>query len=161
MGWSVQEEILSAQTPSVCSSPSSPSPHSQCLSQCGLAGLGPNLKRSHLPPSHTPDPALPSLPIIRKTDRHIFLWLVDTLIINIWVLRSVQRGPLLYVWSLHKRLFCQCFSWSYSRLLSVLGSRWAQGLTWRIVRSVGGILRGFFIRHQLTFIPFFLFCMWW
>ena len=62
--------------------PSSPSPHSQCLSQYGLAGLGPKLKGSHLPPSHTPDPALPSLPIIRKTDRHIFLWLVDTLIIN-------------------------------------------------------------------------------
>jgi hypothetical protein len=46
--------------------PSSPSPHSQCLSQYGLAGLGPKLKRSHLPPSHTPDPSIPSLPIIKK-----------------------------------------------------------------------------------------------
>ena len=73
--------------------------------------------------------------VIKHT--HIFFLLVGTLIINICVLWSVQRGPSLYVWSLHKRLFCLCFSWSYSRCLSILGSRWAQGLTWRIVgRSV-------------------------
>ena len=86
---------------------------------------------SSLPP-HTPDPSLSPLSIIKKICTHIFLLLVDSLIINIWILWSVQRGPLLYVWSLHKRLFCLCFSWSYSRLFSVLGSRWAQGLPWRI-----------------------------
>ena len=54
VGWSVQEEILSAQKSSVCSSQSSPSPHSKCLSKYGLAGLGPKLKgRLLLPSSHT------------------------------------------------------------------------------------------------------------
>ena len=73
VGWSVQEEILSAQTPSVCSSPSSPSPHSQCLRQCGLAGLGPKLKGRHLPPfSHTrPFPFSP-LHHQKHTHTHLF-----------------------------------------------------------------------------------------
>ena len=158
VGWCVQEEILSAQTPSVCSSPSSPSPHSQCLRQCGLAGLGPKLKGRHLPPfSHTrPFPFSP-LHHQKNIHTHIFFLLVGTLIINICVLWSVQRGPSLYVWSLHKRLFCLCFSWSYSRCLSILGSRWAQGLTWRIVRrSVGRIHQGFFIRRWPVFILLFI-----
>ena len=110
---------------------------------------------SSLPP-HTPDPSLSPLSIIKKICTHIFLLLVDSLIINIWILWSVQRGPLLYVWSLHKRLFCLCFSWSYSRWLSILGSSGAQGLTWRIVRSVGRILWGFFIRRWPIFILLFI-----
>jgi len=110
---------------------------------------------SSLPP-HTPDPSLSPLSIIKNTRTHIFLLLVDTLIVNIWILWSVRRGPSLYVWCLHKRLFCLCFSWSYSRWLSILGSRWAQGLTCRIVRSVGRILWGFFIRHWPTFILLFI-----
>ena len=107
-------------------------------------------------PPHTPDPSLSPLCIIKKTCAHIFLLLVGTLI-NIWVVWSVQRGPLLYVWSLYKRLFCLCFPWSYSRWLSILGSRGAQGLTWRIVRrSVGRNLWGFFILHWPIFILLFL-----
>ena len=120
---------------------------------------------SSLPPQ-TPDSSLSPLSIIKKTCTHIFLLLVGTLIINIWVLWSVQRGPSLYVWSLQKWLFCLCSSWSCSRLLNILGSRLAQGLTWRIVgrsvvstvfgRNVGGILCDFFFCHWLIFILLFI-----
>lgn len=50
------------QIPAVCSSPSSPRPHSQCLSQCGLAGLDPKLKRTP-PPSLLTHRTLPFLPL--------------------------------------------------------------------------------------------------
>lgn len=68
---------------SVCSSQSSPSPQSQCLGKYGLAGLGPKLKGRLLPPSSHTGPFPFSLSIIKKTRTHIFLLLVDTLIVNI------------------------------------------------------------------------------
>ena len=73
VGWSVQEEILSAQKSSVCSSQSSPSPHSQCLSKYGLAGLGPKLKGRLLPPSS--DTGLfPFSPLHHQKNMHTHLF---------------------------------------------------------------------------------------
>ena len=97
-------------------------------------------------------PFLPS-PLSKTRYTYIFLQLIDILIINISVLWSLQRVSSLYVWSLHKWLFSQCSSWSDSRLLKVLGSRWAQGGTQRIVRRIiGKILRVFLICHWLIFV---------
>lgn len=109
-------------------------------------------------PSHTPDPSLSSLTIITtQIHTHIFRQLADTLITNIWVFWPLQRGPLLLFDPRTDWLFCQGFSCSDSRLLKVSGSRWALGGTWSIVgRTVGRLLRDFFIRHRLIFILLFI-----
>ena len=75
VGWSVQEEILSAKKSSVCSSQSSPSPHSQCLSKYGLAGLGPKLKGRHHPPSSHTRP-FPFSPLHHQKNMHTHLFTV-------------------------------------------------------------------------------------
>ena len=96
----------------------------------GLAGLGPKLKGFHFSPfSHS---WLPSRPFIKKQTHTYFLtacWYFNYQHLGPC---SLQRWPSLCVWSLRKWLFCQCFSWSDSRLCKVLGSRWAQKGTWRI-----------------------------
>ena len=66
-----------------------------------------------------------------QTHTHLFTacWYCNYQHLRPW---SLQRWPSLYVWFLHKWLFCQCFSWSDSRFCKVLGSRWAQKDIWRI-----------------------------
>ena len=108
-------------------------------------------------PSHTPDTSLLPLPIIKKQiHTHLFtaFWYFNHQHLSTW---SLQRWPLLYVWSLHEWLFCQFFSWRDSRLLKVLDSRWIQVGTWRIVgRTAGRILRDLFIHHWLTLLLLFI-----
>ena len=124
VGWSVQEETFSDQKSSVFSVQSSPSPHSQCLSSYGLPGLGPKLKGCHLPPfSHTwPIPFFPRH--YQKTDTQTYLFTTCWYFSHrhLTVLASTE-GTISVVWSLHKWLVCQGFSYNDSRLLKVSGSR--------------------------------------
>ena len=150
---SVQEEIFHAQKSSVFSAQSSSCPHSCVWLNMYWLVWAPNRKDS----TSLPDASLPPLPIIKKQiHTHLFTacWYFNHQHLSTW---SLPRWPLLYAWSLHKRLFCQFFSWRDSRLLKVSDWRWVQVGTWRIVRrTVGRILWDLFICHWLILLLFIL-----